>query len=139
LDKSIQSADLSDSLSITRLEIGDRLNVLGPITTSSIDATGSSVGGALTVPGGAGIAKQLYVGGGTYLQSTADASSTSQGGALTISGGASIAKQLFVGSSATVLSTLDASSSSVGGALTVAGGASFGMHLVNGFTVILSA
>jgi hypothetical protein len=77
------------------------------VISSTTDATSSSVGGALTVAGGAAVAKKLYVGTNTSTAtltatSTTDATDTATGGTLTVSGGAAIAKKLFVGGNQTI-------------------------------------
>jgi hypothetical protein len=80
------------------------------------DATGSSSAstGALIVKGGAGVAKNLNVGGNASIagavdvNSAADSSSASTG-ALTVKGGAGVAKNLNVGGNASIAGSLAAS------------------------------
>jgi hypothetical protein len=126
----------------------DSLEVTGVTTLSNTtDATSASVGGSLTVSGGAGIAKKVFLGstlgvtGATTLSNTTDATSASAGGCLTVLGGAGIAKKVFLGSTldvagATTLSnTTDATSASAGGCLTVLGGAGIAKKVFLGSTL----
>ena len=81
----------------------------------------------MIVSGGAGIAKDLYVGDVAYVQSTAEATDASSG-ALIVSGGAGIAKDLYVGDVAYVQSTAEATDAS-SGALIVSGGVGIAKNL----------
>ena len=67
--------------------------------------------GALVLSGGAGIAKNVYIGGAVSVVSTTDSSSTATG-ALTVAGGAGIAKNLFVGGSVVVSTSISVNGNS---------------------------
>jgi enhancing lycopene biosynthesis protein 2 len=95
-----------ESYFVNNVGFGSNIKILGSSDSNSTDS------GSLQVVGGAGIAKNLYVGGDlqvngvftasnvTKITNTTESSSTSSG-ALIVSGGVGIAKNLFVGSSAT--------------------------------------
>jgi enhancing lycopene biosynthesis protein 2 len=121
------SGDLTISPSGNDTTFNSTLSVSDVVNfNDTTDATSSTAGGALTVDGGAAIAKKLYVGtdlniggnstltgtldvtGATTLSSTLDVtglvnlndttdSSSSTSGALIVDGGVGIAKKLFVG------------------------------------------
>lgn len=126
-------------------------NTTGGIVTTSIglngttDAVSSTNGGGMTIAGGVGIAKKLFVGteintasttattsnttgsittaGGIASSNTTDATSSTNGGTLTLAGGAGIAKKLFVGTNIDAAGTTATTSSSTG-TITTAGGIS---------------
>ena len=67
----------------------------------STDASSSTAGGSLTVDGGTGIAKKLFVGGIAKVEAVNDSTSSATG-ALQVVGGVGIGKDLNVGSDLTV-------------------------------------
>lgn len=117
-------------------------NGLAVTNTATIESTLTSVSietGALRVAGGAGIAKDVYVGGifsatgaitglsnldisGSGAFDSTTESTTTATGALTVAGGAGIGKKLNVGGDLKVFSTTPAVSTS-SGALQIEGGA----------------
>ncbi len=114
------------------------LNTNGPITTTNTVTAGAIVvtgtddsyspsTGVLTIAGGVGIAKHLYIGGAAIVDDTTD-SSSSYTGAFTVAGGVGIAKHLYISGATVVNNTTDSSSYSTG-ALTVAGGVGIAKHL----------
>ncbi len=78
------------------------LSTTGTISTSLTTDASSSTTGALTVAGGVGIAKKLYVGSTTGSTSTGT-------GALVVSGGTGVAENLYVGGNAVVAGNLTVS------------------------------
>ncbi len=139
VDGTITSADLATSITIQSLTVTASFTIPGGIAYgATTDASSCSVGGTFLSNGGAAVMKRLYVGSGTFLQSSIDASSSSLGGALTVSGGAAIASKVFIGGSTFLDATFDSSSSSQGGTLQVAGGASFAKRVYVGNTLTLS-
>ena len=123
----------------------------------TLDNATSATTGALICDGGAGIGKDLYVGGTIYgdingtvtttglaLSSTVNATSTSTG-ALTVAGGVGIGEDIYIGSNiycsgsfgsvyGVIAGTSD-STSITNGALTVAGGVGIGKSLHIGGTL----
>jgi hypothetical protein len=101
-------------------------------------ATSNSNGNGITVAGGVGISKNLYVGqecivqGELRLSSTENATSLSNGGTFTNFGGQSISKNLLVGGDLSILSTTSSTNTS-SGSLVLKGGAAIGenLHVVN--------
>ena len=64
----------------------------------------STTTGALTIAGGVGVAKNLYVGGVASISDTTQSTSTTTG-ALTIAGGVGVEKNLYVGGVASISDT----------------------------------
>jgi hypothetical protein len=93
--------------------------------------------GSFNVYGGAGIVKQLYVGGETHLVNDTDAISTDSGALQTL-GGAGITKDLYVGGTihgniaGTMITGTDDSTSTDSGALQVLGGVGIAKNLYVG-------
>jgi len=83
-------ADLKFEILNDTTEIRNELKL-----TSSANATGRTVGGTLTVSGGAAIAKSLFLG------DSIPADGLNSGGTLTVYGGASISGDLYVGGAIT--------------------------------------
>lgn len=105
------------------------------ILTNTDDSTTTN-SGALVVPGGIGVAKNLYVGGKVNVTDTTDSTLTTNGSMIT-AGGLGIAKNLNVGN---IIKTIDATQATATntGALQVVGGAGIGKALyVGGTTTIL--
>ena len=115
--KMIGSSDLSVS--------GDSIFSGGLSCSSSTDST-STGSGALSVTGGAGIGKSLFVGGPSILKSVHVLSTTestnSTTGALVVDGGVGISKSLTVGGDIMVVGELKLSSTNAS-ALSLVGGA----------------
>jgi hypothetical protein len=96
--------------------------------TQNINITGltqatNTISGALILSGGAGIGKNLYVGGQINSVNTTPSSSTGTG-ALVVLGGAGIAGAVYIGGQLRVQTTTNSTSTNTG-ALTVSGGAGF--------------
>jgi hypothetical protein len=92
-------------------------------TTATITGTtqsSSTTTGALIVVGGAGIAKNAYIGGNTVISDTTDATSATTG-SLRTSGGAGIAKSLFVGGVVDILDVTQSTSPTTGSLMTDGG------------------
>ena len=111
------------------------------VSTNTTDASSSTVGGTLTLAGGAAIAKALYVGTSVNASSVV---------ATTLSGTLNTASQpnittigtlstLSVSGAVTMSSTTDATSSTAGGVLTISGGCAIAKSLYVGITVNASS
>ena len=144
---------LSSTLGVTGAStLSSTLGVSGATTLSSTldvtgvtnlnnttDATSSTAGGSLTIDGGAGIAKKLFV--GTDLAIGGNSSLT---GTLGVTGASTLSSTLGVSGATTLSSTLDvtgvtnlnnttdATSSTAGGSLTIDGGAGIAKKLFVG-------
>ena len=142
------SGELEDSADLTF--DGTTLAIDAIIDSNDATQSSSSATGSLQVAGGAGIAKNLYVGGGaevtglTTITGVLDAnnatqSSSSTTGAAQFAGGVGIAKNLFVGGGSevtgilTVTNTLDAN-----GALDVDGHTELDDVNVAGFSTFVN-
>ena len=91
------------------------------------DASGSSSGGSVTIDGGLGVAKKLFVGKETKIEVATDATASNAAAALQVVGGTAIGLKLYVGS------PVDASSTSVAGVV-ITGGVGIGKKLLVGST-----
>jgi len=87
---------------------------------NATDASSSGSGGAVTIDGGAGIVKKLFVGGDTKVESSTGATNSSSG-ALQVVGGVGIGEKLFVGGDTKVESSTTSTNKDTG-ALIVEGG-----------------
>ena len=85
------------------------------------EASSSTNGGTLTVDGGTGIAKKLFVGGNTKVEEDTEATASNAVAALQVVGGTAIGKKLFVGGN-TKVEKDTTSTSPESGALQVVGG-----------------
>ncbi len=103
------------------------LSTTGIISTSLTTDSSSISTGAVTVAGGVGIAKKLYVGGIETITDVTESSSISTG-ALVVNGGVGIAKKLTVGGVETITDVTESSSISTG-ALVVDGGVGIAKNL----------
>jgi hypothetical protein len=135
------ASTLSSTLGVTgATTLSDTLDVTGVTNlNNTTDATSSTAGGSLTVDGGAGIAKKLFV--GTDLAVGGNSSLT---GTLGVTGASTLSSTLDVTGATTLSSTLDvtgvtnlnnttdATSSTAGGSLTVDGGAGIAKKLFVG-------
>jgi hypothetical protein len=121
----------------------------GPVTFSSTDNSTSPTTGAVTIAGGLGVAKNIYVGGLNVTVNTTDATTTTSG-ALQVSGGVGIVKDVWIGGTLNVGTDLivtgditsiggtvnfvntTVSTSTSTGALVVSGGVGIGGALYTG-------
>ena len=108
------SGDYSSYLSLHTRNNGSgvteqvRIDNTGSVILYSVNQSASTQTGALIVTGGAGIGKDLYVGGtaniaGTISLSNTTNSTSTNTGALTVAGGIGINKDIFVGGKATIV------------------------------------
>ena len=105
------------------LDVNDVVNF-----NNATEASSSTNGGALTVDGGTGIAKKLFIGGNTKVESNTQATASDAAASLEVVGGVAIGKKLFVGEEAKVESSTQASSTT-DAALVVTGGVGIGKSL----------
>ena len=128
--------------------IGQNLNVAGILTTQSIiyeesevitsttDST-SITSGASVVMGGAGVVKNVNIGGVTHIYDTTNSTDT-RTGSMIINGGESIMKNLYVGGSiygnlvGSFQTTTEDSTSTNSGALVVSGGVGIAKNIYVG-------
>ena len=144
---------LSDTLGVTgATTLSSTLSVDGIISlNNTTDATSSTAGGSLTLLGGAGIAKKLFVGtdlavggnssltgtlgitGATTMSSTLGVTgATTLSSTLGVTGATTLSDTLDVTGVTNLNNTTDATSSTAGGALTVDGGAGIAKKLFVG-------
>ena len=144
---------LSSTLGVTgATTLSSTLSVDGIISlNNTTDATSSTAGGSLTLLGGAGIAKKLFVGtdfavggnssltgtlgvtGATTMSSTLGVTgATTLSSTLGVTGATTLSDTLDVTGFANFNNTTDATSSTAGGALTVDGGAAIAKKLFVG-------
>ncbi len=112
------------------------LSTTGVISTSLITDSSSTTTGAVTVAGGVGIAKKLYVGGVTSITDATDSTSTSTG-ALIVSGGVGVAKNVNIGGTATI-TDVSQSTTTTTGALVVSGGVGVAKNITVGGVVSIT-
>ena len=145
--------DLRDDLEVHKNTLlSGTLDVNGVSNfNNTTDATSSTQGGSVTIDGGTGIAKKLYVGselhvtGGTYLDSTLDVdglttfndatdATTTTNASVQIDGGVGIVKKLIVGGQTRLQANIESTSSSTGalrveqGGIGVAGNVNIGKN-----------
>ena len=115
------------------LDVNGTLNVDGLATFNDpVDAT-SSADGSVHVDGGVGIAKKLFIGGDTKVESFTEATASINGAAaLKVNGGAAIGQKLFVGNNTRIESETNATASDNVAALLVDGGTAIGKKLYVG-------
>ena len=96
LDVSLKT-DLRDDLEVYKdTLLKGKLDVTGVANfNDTTDATSTTNGGSVTIDGGLGIVKKLFVGGDTRIESTSS-SSSSANGALRVAGGVGIGEKLNV-------------------------------------------
>ena len=126
--------DLRDDLEVHQdTLLSGTLDVTGISNfNNTADAGSSSSGGAVTIDGGTGIVKKLFVGGNTKIESSTQATGSSAVAALQVVGGVSIGKKLFIADNTKVEKDTQATSSSAVAALQVVGGVSIGKKLFIG-------
>ena len=122
--------DLRDDLEVHKNTLlSGTLDVTGVARFNNVtDATSSTAGGSVTIDGGTGIAKKLFVGGNTKVEKDTDATASNAVAALQVVGGVAIGKKLFVGNETKIESATD-STDSTDGALVVTGGVGIGSTL----------
>ena len=114
------------------------LDVDGKATfNDATEATSPTATASVQIDGGVGIAKKLFVGSNTRIQSVEDSSAINSG-ALRVDGGAGIGKNLHVGGIGRINSNTT-STSVTSGALVVTGGTGIGENLwVGGYARVAS-
>ena len=119
-------------------ELKDTLDVDGKATfNDTTEAISIADGGSVTIDGGTGIAKKLFVGGDTKIESVTQSTSTTSG-ALVVGGGVGIGLNLHVGGLGRINSNTT-STSTGSGALVVTGGTGIGENLwVGGYARVAS-
>ena len=135
------ASTLSSTLGVSgATTLSDTLDVTGVTNlNNTTDATSSTAGGSLTVDGGAGIAKKLFVGtdfavgGNSTLTGTLGVTGASTlSSTLGVTGATTLSSTLGVTGTTTLSNTTDATSSTAGGSLTVDGGAGIAKKLFVG-------
>ena len=135
------ASTLSSTLGVTgATTLSDTLDVTGVTNlNNTTDATSSTAGGSLTVDGGAGIAKKLFVGtdfavgGNSSLTGTLGVTGASTlSSTLGVTGATTLSDTLDVTGVTNLNNTTDATSSTAGGSLTVDGGAGIAKKLFVG-------
>jgi len=114
----------------------------GPVAFSSTVDSTSTTTGAVTIAGGLGVAKNVYIGGMNVIVNTTESTSTTTG-AIRVAGGVGIVKDVYIGGTLNVetdfnvtgntintgtvtINDATASTNSTTGALVVAGGLGLG-------------
>jgi hypothetical protein len=137
-----------DDTDNVRIKLNEVIDTVNSIETGSqsfaehITATTNSTStstGALILDGGAGIVKDVFIGGalnvaGAFISSATTDSTTSTTGALTTAGGLGIAKALFVGTNLSVVGATDSTTSTTG-SLVTAGGLGVAKAIFGGSTI----
>jgi hypothetical protein len=120
---------VASTTKITSTSATTTFSTSNQIVVSDITDSSSTPTGALTVAGGVGVAKNLWVGGSlgvasgvTFTNSTNSSSTTT--GALVVSGGVGVAKNLWVGGTINAIGGLTASGATFTGLITLAGATS---------------
>ena len=115
------------------LDVNGTLNVEDLVTFKDDTEAVSTTNAAVEISGGVGIAKKLFIGGDTKIESFTDATASINGaGALKVNGGAAIGQRLFVGGNTRLESDTDATASNLVAALHVDGGTAIGKKLFIG-------
>ena len=138
---------LSSTLGVAgNTSLSSNLSVGGILSlNNTTDATSSTAGGSLTLLGGAGIAKKLFVGtdlavgGNSTLTGTLGVTgATTLSSTLGVTGATSLISTLSVNGAISFADTTDATSNTAGGCLTVSGGTAIAKKLFVGGNTALT-